>query len=94
MVCLYQGLTTEPAHTAVDRASRLSLDDKQPSKLTLRELQDTLENLQMEWPAFLSCLPGNLNAQQNLETVVTLIDQCFASFGVLCAESAGRGATQ
>jgi hypothetical protein len=92
LVCLYKGLTTEPARTAVDRASRLSLDDKPPSEMTLRELQDALENLQMEWPAFLSRLPGNPNAQQNLETVVSLIDQCFARFGVLCGQG-GDAAT-
>ena len=89
LVCLYKGLTTEAADTTLDKASRLSLVETPPAQMSLRELQDTIENFQMEWPAFLQRLPSNPNAQRNLETVVSLLDQCFARFGVLCGQGGG-----
>lgn len=56
--------------------------------MTLRELKDTVENLQVEWPSFLKRLDQNPNAQRNLNSVVTLLDQCFARFGALCLAAA------
>jgi len=61
--------------------------EKPIQAMTLRELKDTIENLQMEWPSFLQRLPDNPNAQQNLDGVVAMIDQCMARFGVLCAQA-------
>jgi hypothetical protein len=57
--------------------------------MSLRELKDTIENLQVEWPTFLRRLPANPNAQANLEAVVSLLDQCFARFGALCLQTDG-----
>lgn len=86
LICLYKGMTAEPpTHALPGRESRLTLMDKPVSTMTLRELQDTIENLQVEWPAFLQRLPHNPNAQTNLEAVISLIDQCMARFGTLCA---------
>lgn len=86
LICLYKGMASDqPTALAPNRESRLTLMDKPVAAMSLRELQDTIENLQMEWPAFLQRLPDNPNAQQNLEAVMSLVDQCMARFGVLCS---------
>jgi hypothetical protein len=58
--------------------------NKGVESMSLRELKDTIANLQIEWPAFISRLEINPHAQANLEAVISLIDQCAARFGVLC----------
>lgn len=63
---------------------RLVVMSKGVESMSLRELKDTVENLQIEWPAFISRLEINPHAQANLEAVISLIDQCAARFGVLC----------
>ena len=87
MVCLYKGLSEPDAPAPVDRASRLSIMEKPAARMSLRELKDTVENLQVEWPAFLERLPANPNAQTNLDAVLLLIDQCAARFGVLASQA-------
>lgn len=84
LVCLYRGMQGQQTGPSPDVSSRLTLMSKPPGAMTLRELKDTMENLQVEWPAFLSRLPSNPNAQANLEAVVGLLDQCLARFGALC----------
>jgi hypothetical protein len=91
LVCLYKGMqqasnTTTPKITDTE-ISRLTLMPKPVHGMSLRELKDTIENLQMEWPSFLKRLPTNPNAQANLEAVISLLDQCFARFGALCMTS-------
>jgi hypothetical protein len=57
------------------------------TSMSLRELKDTMKNLQVEWPTFLHWLPQNPNAQAklaNLKAGVALLDQCCARFGALC----------
>ena len=86
LVCLYKGMQasdTTPTLTDTETA-RLTLMAKPVRSMSLRELKDTIENLQVEWPTFLKRLPTNPNAQRNLETVIKLLDQCFARFGTLC----------
>ena len=87
LVCLYKGMqqaaVTTPDLTDTETA-RLTLMSKPVRSMSLRELKDTVENLQVEWPTFLGRLPSNPNAQANLEAVVSLLDQCFARFGALC----------
>ena len=87
LVCLFKGAQqsqnldkalTDPETT------RLTLMSKPVHTMTLRELKDTIENLQLEWPLFLKRLSSNPNAQKNLDSVISLIDQCFARFGSLC----------
>jgi len=85
LVCIYKGLTAQAETCLVE--ARLTLMEKPIHAMTLRELKDTIENLQMEWPSFLQRLPDNPNAQQNLDGVVGMIDQCMARFGVLCAQA-------
>lgn len=91
LVCLYKGMQqasgTAPDLIADTETARLTLMSKPPRSMSLRELKDTLENLQVEWPTFLKRLPSNPNAQTNLEAVVALLDQCFARFGCLCLSS-------
>jgi hypothetical protein len=90
LVCLFKGtqqavLNDPDLNNAV--TSRLTLMSKPIHTMTLRELRDTVENLQMEWPAFLKRLDGTsepTKAQRHMEAVVALLDQCFARFGALC----------
>jgi len=82
LVCLCKGLQVTPDDNELP--DRLRLMDKPVSRMTLRELKDTLENLQIEWPVFLERLSSNPNAQANLDAVISLLDQCAARFGQLC----------
>jgi hypothetical protein len=87
MICLFKGMqqVSDATPTLTDtETSRLTLMPKPICNMSLRELKDTIENLQLEWPSFLKRLPLNPNAQLNLEAVITLLDQCFARFGALC----------
>jgi hypothetical protein len=88
LICLYKGMQQQAAvasSLAGDaETSRLTLMEKPVAAMSLRELKDTMENLQVEWPTFLKRLPQNPNAQANLNAVVALLDQCFARFGALC----------
>ena len=92
LVCLCRGmehLQDEGGQAAKtmgsgDAHERLVLMDRPVYEMTLRELKDTVENLQIEWPQFLGRLSENPNAQRNLDAVLVLIDQCVARFGALC----------
>lgn len=93
LVCLYKGMQQagELAPDLTDKeTARLTLMSKPVRSMSLRELKDTIENLQVEWPTFLKRLPTNPNAQANLEAVVSLLDQCFARFGALCLAAGGE----
>lgn len=87
LVCLYKGMQQAsnviPTFTDIETA-RLTIMSKPVCAMSLRELKDTVENLQVEWPEFLKRLTKNSNAQGDLEAVITLLDQCFARFGALC----------
>ena len=88
LVCLYKALEEHQADPlGVD--SRLSIMDKPVEAMSLTELNDTIANIQCEWPAFLARLPANPNAQENLDGVVRLIDRCVARFGHLCTLAGG-----
>ena len=95
LVCLYKGtqqLQDDPDLTDPVTA-RLTLLCKPIHTLTLRQLKDTIENLQIEWPAFLKRLDDQKLSQSvdnsSLQRVVALLDQCFARFGALCLSSGG-----
>ena len=88
MVCLCNGLsdpdvTGPDAPAPVDRALRLSIMEKPAAQMSLRELKDTVENLEVEWPAFLERLPADPNAQKNLDAVLLLIDVLASQAGPL-----------
>ena len=88
LVCLFKGtqqaVLNDPDLTDPITA-RLTLMAKPIHTMTLRELRDTVENLQVEWPDFLKSLdPTSPNTQRHLDAVITLIGQCFARFGALC----------
>lgn len=68
----------------MDASQRLTLMEKPVKVMTLRELKDTIENIQIEWPAFLRRLEHNPCAQANLDAVLQLIDHCVGRFGQLC----------
>ncbi len=87
LVCLYKGLQPQDAPARAGDA-RLAIMEKPVGDMSLRELKDTVENLQVEWPQFLRRLPANPNAQDNLDAVIGMIDQCVARFGVLCGQAA------
>lgn len=92
LVCLYKGMqqAAEVAPDLTDEETcRLTLMSKPVRAMSLRELKDTIENLQVEWPTFLKRLITNPNAQANLEAVMSLLDQCFARFGSLCLAEGG-----
>ena len=92
LFCLSRGLdepvTSEEGQSgtvgAMDSPQRLTLMEKPVCAMTLRELKDTIENIQIEWPAFIGRLDQNPNAQANLDAVLQLIDQCVGRFGQLC----------
>ena len=87
LVCIYKGMqqaSDAPPNLTDTETTRLTLMAKPVRTMSLRELRDTIENLQVEWPTFLKLLPNNPNAQKNLEAVIALLDQCFARFGALC----------
>lgn len=90
LVCLYKGMQKVSSVTPIltdTETSRLTIMSRPVSYMSLRELKDTVENLQVEWPAFLKRLPTNPNAQANIEAVISLLDLCFARFGALCLAS-------
>ena len=102
LMCLSRGMDgNDPLAGPVDRtqrngglggaesSQRLTLMDKPVRDMTLRELKDTVENIQIEWPAFLRRLEHNPCAQANLDAVLLLIDQCVARFGQLCLSVCG-----
>lgn len=62
---------------------RMRLMVKPPSEMALSELSDTLANVLVEWPRFLSRLSQNPNAQENTRAVAGLVDGCFARLGAL-----------
>ena len=69
---------------------RLTLMEKPVGAMTLRELKDTIENLQLEWPSFVARLDQNPCAQANLDAVLLLIDQCVGRYGRLCLSVGGE----
>ena len=87
LICLFKGtqqaLNHDPDLTDPVTA-RLTLMSKPIHTMSLRELRDTIENLQVEWPDFLKRLDANPKAQRHLEAVMALLSQCFARFGALC----------
>ncbi len=85
LVCLCKGVQSTECQGGIP--DRLRLMDKSVSEMTLRELKDTIDNLQIEWPLFLERLESNPNAQANLDAVISLIDQSVARFGQLCAKA-------
>jgi hypothetical protein len=87
LFCLSRGLDTQSVECRrrdIDSQQRLTLMEKPVGEMTLRELKDTIENLQIEWPAFIGRLEQNPCAQANLDAVLQLIDQCVGRFGQLC----------
>lgn len=88
LVCLSKGMeegsTDVPGIGGLESQHRLTLMEKPVGAMTLRELKDTVQNLQIEWPAFLQRLESNPCAQANLDAVLQLIDQCVGRFGQLC----------
>ena len=93
LFCLSRGLDTQTmvcGGRGMDPRQRLTLMEKPVGGMTLRELKDTIENLQMEWPAFVGRLEHNPCAQANLDAVLQLIDQCVGRFGQLCLRGNGE----
>ena len=87
LVCLCKGMQLRSGGASNSAPGRLKLMEKPVASMSLRELKDTLENLQIEWPVFLERLSQNPNAQANLDAVILMIDQCAARFGELCASA-------
>lgn len=85
LVCLCKGMQSGTEGPSVP--DRLRLMEKPVGEMSLRELKDTMENLQIEWPIFLERLEKNPNAQANLDAVISLLDQCAARFGELCLKA-------
>lgn len=85
LVCLFKGM--QPFCACGAMPERLSVMDKPVQEMSLRELKDTIENIQIEWPEFLKRLDHNPNAQKNLDAVMVLIDQCAGRFGALCLKT-------
>jgi hypothetical protein len=84
LICVGRGLEAPHGDAVVATPGRLTLMDRAVGSMTLRELKDTISNLQIEWPLFVERLDQNQNAQANLDAVVELLDQCTARFGAIC----------
>lgn len=86
LVCRYRYRKSlmQERDSKVPSCGRLTLMEKHPRYMTLRELKDTIANLQFEWPLFLERLKENRQAQGNLLAVVGLIEGCMERFGSFC----------
>lgn len=98
LFCLSRGMEEQTVSdgadgrgAGMDSSQRLTLMEKPVGVMTLRELKDTIENIQIEWPAFISRLDKNPCAQANLDAVLQLIDQCVGRFGQLCLSAFDGG---
>jgi len=94
LVCRYKSLKgvgpPEDGTAYYAAQNRLSIMDKPVASMTWRELKDTVANLLIEWPAFLTRLVVNIRARQNLRQVLHLVNQCAMRFGDLAyQEGAG-----
>ena len=83
LVCRYKHRNRDNEDNMGD-CDRMALMEKPPSRMTFRELKDTIANLQFEWPPFVARLKENRKARGNLIAVVNLIEACAARFGALC----------
>lgn len=83
LVCRHQADDALDAEECCDE--RMTLMAKRPSTMTLRELKDTVDNVLIEWPRFLSRLGENPKGDENLQAVVGLIDACMTRFGQLAS---------
>lgn len=68
------------------QVDRMTLVSKPPAQMSLRELRDTLDNLLIEWPKFVSRLKENPAAQENLRAVAALVEGCLARLGQLAQQ--------
>lgn len=96
LICRYKFLTTPassstPAHgPPVGTKDRMTIMDTPVSRMTWRELKDTVANILFEWPKFLDRLQQNIRPHQNLRQVMHLITQCACRFGELAFTSGGE----
>ncbi len=91
LICRYKFLTTPPIDAPAPSAKeRMTIMDTPVSRMTWRELKDTVANILFEWPQFLGRLQQNIRPQQNLRQVMHLITQCACRFGELAFTSGGE----
>ena len=77
LVCRYKARFPSPP--PVVACDRMSLGEGAMG--TWRGLKDSVTNIQLEWPAFLSRLADNPQPKQNLQMVHLLLEHCMARFG-------------
>ena len=82
LICRYKQNQLEEG-PVLEYGHRLCLMDKPVSVMNLRELKDTISNLQVEWPTFLSRLKENTRAKANLAAIKALLEQCAGRFGYM-----------
>jgi hypothetical protein len=83
LICRYKA--KNPSAAPVAGCDRMSLGED--AMRTWRGLKDSVTNIQLEWPAFLSRLADNPQPRQNLQMVHLLLEQCMARFGALLGKS-------
>ena len=89
LLCRQRAMREESQSTAASpqhNDDRMRLMVKPPAEMTLTELGDTLANVLIEWPRFLSRLTQNPHAEENTRAVVALVDGCFARLGALARQ--------
>lgn len=87
ILCRHRALLPpEGARAAASGDRRMTLMAKAPEAMTLRELRDTVDNLLIEWPSFLTRLRENPQSEANFRAVTSLIEDCFRRLGTLAAQ--------
>ena len=61
-------------------SSRLKLTNQDPSSMSLRDLKDSVFNLQIEWPTFINQVPPGFST----DTIKNYLLACMLRFGELC----------
>ena len=61
---------------------RLKLTDTLPSDMSLKEIKDTLANLQFEWPVFVNKISGNAKGINKIDGLLAYLQGLISRIGV------------
>jgi hypothetical protein len=79
--------TNTTAATDKNSPDRMILTQKTPHTMNLKELKDTLANMQFEWPVFINHIVDHEGESYKIEYLKQYIFQCMSRFGELCSNS-------
>ena len=81
LVCRFKSISPVAERGMED--TRMTVVPKPVAEMSLRELKDSVANLQLEWPRFLERIRDNPNATGNLLAAKALLERLVARFGEL-----------